>query len=100
MGRGSAAVQAAYVALSHGASGCPVGTEVANPEECAEAIVQLGTSPEPVALVSMSSIPRFCTLRESVQGSGEHMHFNNGPTGRGRSDLAPVCKARAVRREL
>eukprot|EP00928_Gymnodinium_smaydae_P070316 TRINITY_DN54178_c0_g1_i1.p1 TRINITY_DN54178_c0_g1~~TRINITY_DN54178_c0_g1_i1.p1 ORF type:complete len:549 (+),score=97.77 TRINITY_DN54178_c0_g1_i1:61-1647(+) len=88
-----------FVRLAYGAGGCPVGTEIETPEECALAVTELGFPVDPVAIVAAPSIPRRCSIREAVVAGGEHLHFNSAEVGRGRPDLAPVCRARREQRE-
>jgi hypothetical protein len=89
-----AAARSQYVRLKYGAGGCPKGREITNRNECSKALKSLKMPVGPVWAGRYGAIPRFCTVRERKAGGGEHMHFNSAGRGRGRGDLAPVCKGR------
>jgi len=81
-----------YQRLAFGAEGCPPGLEITIVQECELAIMGLGIGANPKWVASYPGLPRYCSVRERPAGDGERMHFNSSPEGKGRSDLAPICK--------
>ena len=68
---------------------CPDGFEITSQEECSEAIAYLGvTNGGDPWVGSRTTMPKGCNLQKSTNS----MIFNTGEGGKGRHDLAPVCK--------
>jgi len=83
-----------YEKLAYGAVGCPPGTEIDSVKECEHALKSLGINTEPRWVSVYPGLPKGCSVREAVDAEhNERLHFNSAPTGQGRKDLAPVCKA-------
>jgi len=83
-----------YRKLPLAQDGCPEGLEISSPEECELALEQLGIPAQPAWVSSYPELPRFCSVRENpTSDSPERMHFNRSPSGQGRQDLHPVCRA-------
>merc|ERR1719276_803210 len=75
--------------LDYGEAACPEGLEITSQEECREAIAALGVTDGGDPWVgSRTTMPKGCNLQKSTNS----MIFNTGEGGKGRHDLAPVCK--------
>eukprot|EP00419_Tripos_fusus_P055776 CAMPEP_0172812212 /NCGR_PEP_ID=MMETSP1075-20121228/9899_1 /TAXON_ID=2916 /ORGANISM="Ceratium fusus, Strain PA161109" /LENGTH=873 /DNA_ID=CAMNT_0013651741 /DNA_START=28 /DNA_END=2649 /DNA_ORIENTATION=- len=82
-----------YRKLQYGAEGCSAGMEIKTVEECEKAIRSLGIDPEPRWVANYPMLPAGCSVREgSDDNSPERMHYNAAEQGKGRKDLAPICK--------
>jgi len=81
-----------YKKLKYGAEGCPAGMEIRNVEECEIAILSLGIDPNPKWVADYPLLPAGCSVRENSDSGSEKMHYNAREEGKGRSDLAPICK--------
>merc|ERR1719356_2239232 len=67
---------------------CPEGFEITSQKECSQAIESFGVTNGGTPWTGSSSgLPRFCTLQKKTDST----IFNQGPTGKRRHDLAPVC---------
>jgi len=68
---------------------CPDGGDIETEEECRVAVGQLNFDGEIQEWIGdYDQIPQRCSFRES-DGC---LHFNPGAAGKGRKDLAPLCK--------
>jgi len=90
-----------YEKLSYNAAGCASGREITTSDECIFALVSLGLKETTGAKLwqgSYTTIPRFCSVREAhiLGASYASGHFNSAASGKGRDDLAPICKKAAV----
>ena len=77
-----------YQRLNYWDTGCPAEFEITTQEECRRAITSTGAKDFDALTFSKTTMPRGC----SVQKNSNTMIFNEGAGGRGRNDLAPVCK--------
>ena len=77
-----------YRVLSKGTVACPSGLEIETITECESALKQLGLNHSNNWNGSVSTIPRQCS-----HGTGHDMIWNRAPTGQGRADIRPICKA-------
>jgi len=66
--------------------------EIRNVEECEIAILSLGIDPNPKWVADYPLLPAGCSVRENSDSGSEKMHYNAREEGKGRSDLAPICK--------
>eukprot|EP00928_Gymnodinium_smaydae_P065864 TRINITY_DN4894_c2_g3_i1.p1 TRINITY_DN4894_c2_g3~~TRINITY_DN4894_c2_g3_i1.p1 ORF type:complete len:973 (+),score=287.01 TRINITY_DN4894_c2_g3_i1:99-2921(+) len=82
-----------YKKLGYGAQGCPPGLEIRSVEECARALASLGIQSSPQWVSAYEGLPSWCSVREKTDAQNkEKMHFNSHQAGKGRNDLAPICK--------
>ena len=68
-----------------------VHAKLPNQDECLNtAVKSIGVTPGPSWVGSRADIPTGCSIRD---GGDMSPHWNTASSGRGRSDLRPVCKS-------
>ena len=77
-----------YRVLSKGAAACPEGLGIDTECECESALKQLGLNHSKNYNGNLTTIPRQCS-----HGTLHDMIWNRAPTGQGRADIRPICKA-------
>ncbi|KAL1530253.1 hypothetical protein AB1Y20_001168 [Prymnesium parvum] len=76
-----------YFMLSNYDAGCPAGTEIKSQSACVAAVTALGVCQKGPWVGRTEWIPRYC----SWKAANCLTHYNTNWSGKGRSDLAPVC---------
>merc|ERR1719356_1869496 len=83
-----------YQFQANGADGCPDGLEIKTLAECEQAVGALALATQPVFNRHHPNIPQWCSYKQNGQcEKSQCMHFNAGGVGKGRKDLAPLCRS-------
>merc|ERR1719356_66795 len=84
----------AYQLQANGADGCQDGLEIKTLAECEQAVAALALSKDPAFNRHHPNIPQWCSYKQNGQcEKSQCMHFNAGGVGKGRKDLAPLCRS-------